>query len=134
MAEKRNTSPTEIAHITTGKAEVDVVLEGLLNSGTGPGTLKFIVENLQAACQRTRHREAGDSEQTDPPYSTKAPVLSGSTAGSASADQEETLAAGTASVIVTELVSTDTWWAQRWIDKATPGEVAAMRELLVSRG
>ena len=22
------------------------------------------------------------------------------------------------------------WWAQRWIDKATPGEVAAMRELL----
>ena len=24
----------------------------------------------------------------------------------------------------------DRWWAQRWIDKATPGELAAMRELL----
>jgi hypothetical protein len=25
---------------------------------------------------------------------------------------------------------TDEWWAQRWIDKATPGELAAMRRLL----
>jgi hypothetical protein len=28
------------------------------------------------------------------------------------------------------LAPTDRWWAQRWIDKATPGELAAMRELL----
>lgn len=27
-------------------------------------------------------------------------------------------------------VPTDRWWAQRWIEKATPGELAAMRELL----
>lgn len=24
----------------------------------------------------------------------------------------------------------DRWWAQRWVDKATPGELAAMREFL----
>ena len=29
-----------------------------------------------------------------------------------------------------DLAPTDTWWAQRWIDNATSGEVAAMRELL----
>lgn len=28
------------------------------------------------------------------------------------------------------LAPTDRWWAQRWIEKATPGELAAMRELL----
>lgn len=133
MAEERTTPPTEIAHISTATAEVDDELKGLLSYRTGPGTLKFIVENLQAACQRTRHREVGDSEQTDPPQPTKSPVPSARTAGS-SAEPEETLAAAPVSLIVTELVSTDTWWAQRWIDKATPGEVAAMRELLVSRG
>jgi hypothetical protein len=26
--------------------------------------------------------------------------------------------------------TTDRWWAQRWLDKATPGELAAMREIL----
>lgn len=31
---------------------------------------------------------------------------------------------------VAPIVPTDKWWAQRWIDKATPGELAAMRELL----
>ncbi|TPG48300.1 hypothetical protein [Sphingomonas glacialis] len=138
MAEERNTLPTETAHISpataTATATAEDELKGLLSYKTVPGTLKFIVQNLQAACERTRHRDVGDSEQTDPPHLTKAPTPSASTAGSGSVEAEETLAAVTGSVIGTELVSTDTWWAQRWIDKATPGEIAAMRELLVPRG
>lgn len=129
MAEECNTPTSENTHVTAEGAAIDDGLERLLVlPPTGPDTLKCIVQNLQAACQRTRRREAGDSAQADP---TNAPTPSASAADSPSTERESTLAASPQSVSGTEMVSTETWWGRRWIDKATPGEVAAMRELLL---
>lgn len=133
MAEESNAPPNESAHVEAAgpKAEIDDEREGLLAGGTGAGTLKVIMQNVQAACRRARRREAGDSDHADPPVLTNTPALTASTAGSASAELETALAASTVSVGDMGLMSTDTWWAQRWIDKATPGEIAAMRGLLL---
>lgn len=131
MAEESNARPSESAHFTAAEAEADDELKGLVAAGTDPGSLKFVIQNLRVACQRARRREANDSENADPPTHTDASAFPASVAGSASSELEAALAASTASVGDTELVSTDTWWAQRWIDKATPGELAAMRELLL---
>lgn len=38
---------------------------------------------------------------------------------------------GEAAQTIRQLMPTDRWWAQRWFDKATPGEREAMRNLLL---
>lgn len=130
MAKECNAPPGDDAHSSTA-GEVGDALERPPAPATGPATLKFVMQNLQAACERVRSRDAGDVVQADPPDPQTAPAPAPSPATSASAELTAALAASTTSVGATELVPTDIWWAQRWIEKATPGQVAAMRALLL---
>lgn len=118
--------PSESARLTMVEAEDHAQLEALLPPWTGDRPLKFVTQNVHAAWQKARQRETSDSTQGDPSVPITAPV----SLASGSADLEAVLAACTESVSGAELLPTDTWWAQRWIDNATPGEVAAMRALL----
>jgi hypothetical protein len=115
---------------STDLATVDDDLEQPLEPSAGRGTLKFVRQNLHAAWQKARSRDAGDSVHPDPPTPIESPSPLVSTTGLVSADLDAALSASAESGGVIELIPTDIWWAQRWIDKATPGEVAAMRELL----
>jgi len=106
--------------------QADAGVERIRDPIVTRGLHKFITPSLLTAWQKMHYRETGRSAQ--------GPTMETATAATvpmASSELEAALALARSQLTsVTELRPTDYWWAQRWIDKATPGELAAMRELL----